>query len=70
MKISIEFNTPDEQIEFLRCIHADEAWTTLNELDQHLRSFLKHGEHGYKTPEDLATFVRQAIGEALSKVDE
>ena len=70
MKAVLEFNLPDERIEHLRAVQAGAAWSTLHDLDQHLRSIIKYGDGGYKSPEDLAASVRAAINDTPSLVEE
>lgn len=70
MKAVLEFNLPDDRIEHLRAVQAGAAWSTLHDLDQHLRSVIKHGDGGYKSPEDLAVSIRSAINDTLSLVEE
>ena len=50
---TLRFNLPDEQSEFTAACHARAALATLWDLDNYLRSLLKHGE--------LADDVREAL---------
>lgn len=43
-KVTIEFNLPDEQPDFDAATHGREALSILWDIDQRLRSLLKHGE--------------------------
>jgi hypothetical protein len=70
MKAVLEFNLPEERIEHVRAVRAGDAWATLHELDQHLRSIIKYGDGNYKSPEELATYLRAAINDTLSLVEE
>jgi hypothetical protein len=69
MKITLEFG-PDEQAEANRAIHAGAAWSLLWEMDQELRSLLKHGAKKFNKPEDLAAHLREQILDVLAKIDE
>jgi hypothetical protein len=70
MKAILEFNLPEEKYEHERAIHAMDAFALLHDIDQHLRSVVKHGEGGYESVEDLATNIRNQISELLQKVEE
>jgi len=70
MKAVLEFNLPDDRMEHIRAVRSGDAWSTLHDLDQHLRSVIKHGDGGYKSPEDLAVSIRSAINDTLSLVEE
>jgi len=70
MKATLEFNLPEETNEHLRAIHANEAWSTLYDIDNILRNLLKHGDYRYKTVEELATAIREEARVALDKIDE
>jgi hypothetical protein len=67
MKATIEFQLPEEHDEHVRAVHAHNAWVALYDIDQHLRSVLKHG-HDYKSVQELAEHIRREINEALSLV--
>ena len=70
MKAVLEFNLPEERIEHLRAVQAGAAWSTLSDIDQHLRSIIKYGDGNYKSPEELASYIRGAINDTLSLVEE
>ena len=42
MKITLEFTDDDDREAARRAVHADTAWFTLWDLDQQMRSALKH----------------------------
>jgi hypothetical protein len=67
VKATIEFQLPEESSQHERAVHADDAWCALHDIDQHLRSVLKHG-HDYKSVQELAEHIRREINEALSLV--
>lgn len=69
MKATLTFNLPEEQDEHKRAILAMEAFSLLHDIDQHLRSIVKHGEGAYESPEALAKHIREQIWELLSKVE-
>jgi len=69
MKATLTFNLPEEQYEHKRSVLAMEAFSLLHDIDQHLRSIVKHGEGAYESPEALAKHIREQIWELLSKVE-
>ena len=69
MKAILEFNLPEEEYEHKRAVLAMEAFSVLHDIDQHLRSIVKHGEGAYESPEALAKHIREQIWELLSKVE-
>lgn len=67
MKATLHYSLPDDQGEFDAALVGRDALTVLADIDQHLRSLLKHGT---PTPEaaTLAETVREMIpGELLDK---
>lgn len=68
MKTTLEFNCPEDNAEMLRAVHASDAWYLLFELDRELRNIVKHGT-SHKTPESLASEIRETIREVLQKVE-
>lgn len=69
MKARLEFDLPEEEIQFMRASRADIAWDKLYNIDVALRSWIKHG-HDFKSVEDLAQHIRTQINEALGVIDE
>ena len=69
MKITLEFG-PHEKADADRAIHAWDAWGLLWDIDQELRSLLKHGNEKFTTPQDLAAHLRDQIQDVLAKIDE
>lgn len=53
MKAKLEFKLPEEKLEFYLASHAHDLWEVLWDLDQHLRSQLKHGDITEETYEAL-----------------
>ena len=47
-----------------------EAFSVMHDIDQHLRSVIKHGEGGYENVEALAINIRNQLAEILQKVEE
>jgi hypothetical protein len=70
MKATLTFNLPEERYEHARAIHAMEAFSVMHDIDQHLRSVVKHGEGRYESVEDLAINIRNQLAEILQKVEE
>jgi hypothetical protein len=67
MKATLSFNLPDDQGDFDRARLGPLAISALWEIDQHLRSLVKHGE---PSPEvrDLAETIRNMIPAELLDV--
>ena len=70
MKAILEFNLPEDRHEHQRAIHSMEAFSVMHDIDQHLRSVVKHGEGKYESVEDLAINLRNQLAEILQKVEE
>lgn len=70
MKAVLEFNLPEDRHEHQRAIHSMEAFSVMHDIDQHLRSVVKHGEGKYESVEDLAINIRNQLAEILQKVEE
>jgi hypothetical protein len=67
MKATLQFSLPDDQGEFDRARLGPLAISTLWDIDQHLRSLVKHGE---PTPDQrrLAETIRNMIPAELLDV--
>lgn len=59
-KVTIEFDLPDEQPDFDAAVHGREALSVLWDIDQRLRSLLKHGEPTEEQAK-LAEEIREMI---------
>jgi hypothetical protein len=70
MKATLEFNLPEEQTEFIRASRADIAWAKLHDIDMQLRNWMKYGGHEFKSVEELSSYIRKEINEALGVVEE
>ena len=57
---TLTFNLPEEQEEYNLCTKGVDYYSQLVEIDQKLRSIVKHG-HNYKSVEDLAEEIREMI---------
>lgn len=68
MKATVEFTLPDERAEHLRAVHANAAWSCLEDIDATLRSAVKYG-HDYKSVEELAQHLRREIAEVTALID-
>jgi hypothetical protein len=56
MKVTIEFNLPDDEYEYRNSVKANEMYNALWDIKQELRSALKYGElkgSEYKTIESM-----------------
>jgi hypothetical protein len=65
---TLTFNLPDEQYEFDAAINGRKALLCLWEIDQKLRSLLKHGEPSDETArlaEEIRQFIRDECVRAL-----
>jgi hypothetical protein len=69
MKIHLEFSADQERLA-MRSIQGDDAFCVLYTINETLRSFLKHGNDNFKTPEQLAAHIREEICEFLVKAGE
>ena len=43
MKATLEFNLPDDQVEYIQAVHAEYAWSAVSAIAAILRSHYKHG---------------------------
>jgi hypothetical protein len=62
MKAILEFNLPDDDQDFTLANNASKYWSSLWELDQHLRGLTKYGE--------LSDDVYKALTETRDKLRE
>jgi len=56
MKVTIEFNLPDDEYEYRNSVKANEMYNALWDIKQELRNALKYGdlkEYEYKTMESI-----------------
>ena len=56
MKVTIEFNLPDEEYEYRNSVKANEMYNALRDMKNSLRNTLKYGELSgaeYKTMESI-----------------
>jgi hypothetical protein len=56
MKVTLEFNEPDEA---KWAIHAGQAWTALRDIEQALRSHTKHDVSETRTIESVKEIVAE-----------
>jgi hypothetical protein len=63
MKITLEFNLPEEQQEFMETVKAQSAFSALREIEQMLRN---HRKHDAKIDLDD---IGALIGETLNQVE-
>ena len=70
MKATLEFNLPDDNYEYMRAVHCNQAWHSLYEIDAMCRNVLKYGTDRFKTVEELAKYIRSEAGNALNQVEE
>tara|TARA_R110000823_G_scaffold87888_3_gene195836 strand:- start:49 stop:243 length:195 start_codon:yes stop_codon:yes gene_type:complete len=61
MKATLEFDLPDEKEEFEIAVKSRDYYSQLWDIDQHLRSLLKHGDPEAQSPRQLAERIRGMI---------
>lgn len=64
MKAVLEFDLPEDNSEHIMCVNASKYYCCLWDIDQELRSLLKHG-HQHKSVEELAESLREKIREKV-----
>ena len=60
MKVTIEIGEGNRS-EAITCIKGMDYFHCLWDLDQDMRTKLKHDGHGFNTPEDVMEYVREFI---------
>jgi hypothetical protein len=65
MKVTLEFNLPEDRTEAELAMAAGELYSTLNQVDQILRSLLKHDGDA----RDAATECRSLISDVLGRFE-
>jgi hypothetical protein len=68
MKATLEFNLPEEQAEHYNAINGSTFRYCLEELDQELRNWLKHG-HVFEDPTDALAAVRKVLHDLIHDND-
>ena len=61
MKATLEFSLPEEREEFEMTNKAGDYYSQLFEIDNYLRSLLKHGDPEAQSPMTLAVRIRNMI---------
>ena len=61
MKAILEYDLPDEREEFEIAVKSRDYFCQLWDIDQHLRSLLKHGDPEAISTEQLAQNIRNMI---------
>lgn len=64
MKAILEFDLPEDNSEFRNAVNANGMFSVLWDLDQHLRSKIKHGDlpsGEYRAYEDVREYLRDAM---------
>ena len=61
MKATLEFNLPEEREEFEMTNRALDYYSQLSNIDNYLRSILKHGDPDYQDSISLAERIRNMI---------
>ena len=65
MKVTLEFDLPEEDDEMQTAINAGRYRSLVMEVDQQLRSWLKH-DNNFDTPEDALQASRMCLSECLT----
>jgi hypothetical protein len=65
MKVTLEFNLPEERTEAELAMASGELYSTLRQVDQILRTCLKHD----RAPFDAATECRSLISDVLGRLE-
>lgn len=65
MKVTVEFDLPEETEELFRHLHGPAAHAVLWDVDQHLRMTIKHGEHAPGVADALQS-LRDYLHEAAA----
>ena len=60
----LKFSLPEEQYDFDTCVRAGEFRSSLIEIENHIRSCLKHG-HQYKCIDEALEAIRNLIPEDI-----
>ena len=61
MKATLEYNLPDDRDYFIIASNSEETYASLCDLDNQLRTWLKHGGHKFNTPEAAMEWVRECL---------
>lgn len=61
MKAILEFNLPEENGEFLMAQRGGDYFSYLWDLDQQLRSWLKHNSHEFETVNEALEAIREGL---------
>jgi len=71
MKVTLEFNLPEEQDEFTLALHGTKYYGVLWELDQELRGILKYDKipERVKTAEEAVDYIRNRIYSLIADRD-
>lgn len=69
MKATLEFNLPEERVEHRHAVNAADMAACLWDVDQELRTFIKHGNPD-KPSTELAHELRQLISDTLERIAE
>ena len=64
MKATLEFTLPEETVEHRMAIHGMEFALVCSDVDEKLRTLLKHG-HTYETADDAFEAARRLLHECL-----
>jgi len=71
MRVTLEFTLPDENADHRAAIHAPALAATVWDIDALLRNLLKHGDSRFKTPDQLAEYIRREhLCDCLNRLDQ
>lgn len=70
MKVTLEFTLPDESADHRAAMYANTLAAAIWDIDALLRHLLKHGDSRFKTPDQLAEFIRREhLVACLNRID-
>ena len=70
MRATLEFDLPEERSEHLAAVHAGMLLSAMEETDQLLRGYLKHGVPDLVEATKVMEQARSILGEAAALVSE
>lgn len=70
MKVTLEFTLPDESADHKAAIYATTLAAAIWDIDALLRNIIKYGDNRFKTPEQLAEYIRREhLVDCLNRLD-
>jgi len=70
VRVTLEFTLPDDSADHRAAMFAPTLAAAIWDIDALLRNILNYGDSRFKTPEQLAEYIRREhLVEALYKID-